>query len=165
MLKICCCFVGGGFVLDIALYAVSTENIWIFASLDDCSVRLFTIYQDKFNESHVLKGHEDWTQTLDPTIDINTGDILLASGNQDSFIRVWGFQSVSPTEALSEQSRKIEDLAPNEEIETKRVIFSVNAASPEHSYYSVSVETILSGHDDKVFAVQWCQSSNIEDLR
>ena len=64
MLKICCCFSGGGFVLDIALYAVSTENIWIFASLDDCSVRLFTIYQDQFNESHILKGHEDWTQTL-----------------------------------------------------------------------------------------------------
>ena len=101
----------------------------------------------------------------DATIDTNTGDILLASGNQDSFIRVWRFQSVSPEEALSEQSRKIEDLAPNEEIETKRVIFSVNAASPNHSYYSVSVETILSGHDDKVFAVQWCQSSNIEDLR
>ena len=59
----------------------------------------------------------------DATIDTNTGDILLASGNQDSFIRVWRFQSVSREEALSEQSRKIEDLAPNEEIETKRVIF------------------------------------------
>ena len=47
----------GGFVLDIALLAFPDGSIWIFASLDDCSVRLFCIDQDdKFQESHVLKG-------------------------------------------------------------------------------------------------------------
>ena len=44
-------------MLDIALLAFPDGSIWIFASLDDCSVRLFTIDQDdKFQESHVLKG-------------------------------------------------------------------------------------------------------------
>ena len=44
-------------MLDIALLAFPDGSIWIFASLDDCSVRLFTIDQDdKFQEGRVLKG-------------------------------------------------------------------------------------------------------------
>ena len=44
-------------MLDIAILAFPDDSIWIFASLDDCSVRLFYIDQDeKFQESHVLKG-------------------------------------------------------------------------------------------------------------
>ena len=44
-------------MLDIALLAFPDGSIWIFASLDDCSVRLFCIDQDnKFQERHVLKG-------------------------------------------------------------------------------------------------------------
>ena len=94
-------------------------------------------------------------------LDRDTGDVLLASGNQDSFIRVWRFKSLSQVEAQLEQNKKISDLAPNEDIETKRVIFSSGVST----FYSVTVETILAGHDDKVFAVQWCQSSKDDDLK
>ena len=46
-----------GFVLDIALLAFPDNSLWIFASLDDCSVRLFSMCQETFLESHVLKGN------------------------------------------------------------------------------------------------------------
>ena len=68
---------------------------------------------------------------------------------------------LSQIEAKSEQNRKVADLAPDEDIGTKRVIFSVGPSK----YYSVTVETILAGHDDKVFAVQWCKSLKSDDMR
>ena len=46
--------------------------------------------------------------------------------------------ALSQIEAKSEQNRKVADLAPDEDIGTKRDIFSVGTSK----YYSVTVETI-----------------------
>ena len=108
-----------------------------------------------FELCHVLQGHEDWTQALDATVEKESGDILLVSGNQDSFIRVWRFKSVSPDKA-KEESRKVSELSLEEDIKMKEVIISLSS----DTFYSVSIETILSGHDDKVFGVQWCQTKS-----
>ena len=42
----------------------------------------------------------------------------------------------------------------------KEVIFATDDST---SFYSVAVETILAGHDDKVFGLQWCQTK--DDLK
>ncbi len=141
-----------GFVLDLALVQISAKIVWIFASLDNCTVQIFANEGSSgdFVPVHCLTGAEDWIQALASVrLLADSEDILLACGSQDSFIRVWRFRNVSEAKAMEEQRRVI-DLAQGEEIKAKEVVFAAAGL-----FYSVSVETILAGHDDKVFAVQW----------
>ena len=145
-----------GFVLDIAILKGPDSLPWIFASFDDCTIRLFTFNGNEFTCRHILRGHEDWSQTLDVIFEEKngSGDILLVSGSQDSFVRVWRFAKVNKDRALAER-RKVSDLQFNEEIKAKEVIFSTE----NFNYFAVKIETILSGHEDKVFGVQWCKTN------
>ena len=87
------------------------------------------------------------------TIEQITGDLLLASGSQDSFVRVWRFAHINEERALAER-RKVSDLSYDEDIKAKEVIFSTTNSN----YFAVTIETILSGHEDKVFGLQWCKT-------
>ena len=144
-----------GFVLDLAL--IDPHGIqWIIASLDDCTVHLYCEDSGgQFQFCHRLKGHEDWVQSLSVTLDDVSKDVLLASGGQDGFVRVWRFQSISQDKALADQ-RSVPELGADEDIEAKAdIVF-------DHSnYYTVTTDTILSGHDDKVFGVRWSSPNEL----
>lgn len=145
-----------GFILDLCLIEYRNE-VWIFASFDDCSVRLFSRLKgssETFTLVHTLRGCEDWIQTLNASLEPETGAVLLASGCQDSFIRVWRLKAISKEEAEADR-RKVKDLTKDEEIKVKDETFESVS-----SFHSVSVETILSGHDDKVFSVEWQTRDN-----
>ena len=144
-----------GFVLDLAVCHQTVT--WVLASLDDCCIHLF-VPNDKgiFYPCHRLRGHEDWSQSLSVKIDPSQGDVLLASGGQDAFVRVWRFQCISQEKALSEQ-RNVKDLSLEEDIEPKADIVSIG----NDRYYTVVTETILSGHDDKVFGVEWSSQNEL----
>ena len=103
----------------------------------------------------IYRGHEDWSQTLDVTTEPKSGDILLASGSQDAFVRVWRFAKVNEEKALAEK-RKVCDLGQDEDIKAKETILHTHGSN----YFALTVETILSGHEDKVFGVHWahCKS-------
>jgi elongator complex protein 2 len=97
--------------------------------MDDCTIQLFATasLQDKeFKCYHKLSGHEDWSQTLNVTKDLS-GDVLLASGSQDSFVRVWRLAKVSQERALAER-RKISDLSSDEDIKAKEVIVTTGTS-------------------------------------
>ena len=144
--------VNNGFVLDLALVDHAI-NPWIIASLDDCSIHLYVQENGSFEFCHRLRGHEDWVQSLSVTFDPENGtDILLASGGQDTFIRVWRFTPISKEKALADQ-RSVLDLCEDEDIEPKAQIVTVS--KKDDIFYTVVTDTILSGHDDKVFGVQW----------
>ena len=144
--------VDNGFVLDLALVD-HPKNPWIVASLDDCSVHLYVQENGTFEFCHRLRGHEDWVQSLSVTFDPENGtDVLLASGGQDTFIRVWRFTPISKEKALADQ-RSVQDLCEDEDIEPKAHIVTIS--ENEDIFYTVVTDTILSGHDDKVFGVQW----------
>ena len=63
----------------------------VFAATDDCGVHVYGKQlggeKGTMRRLHSLRGHEDWVQCLDLTVDPAGGDLLLASGGQDSFIR------------------------------------------------------------------------------
>ncbi len=145
-----------GFSLDLRVFNVNGRP-WIFMSLDDCTIQVWSMTKnddgngDRFQLVHKLTGMDDWCQTLDVVQDV-TGDILLASGCQDSLIRVWRFASVDEAKA-KEERRMVKDLSPGEEIKAKEAIFRI-----DDSFYSVALDTILSGHEDKVYGLNWSRS-------
>ena len=65
-------------------------------------------------------------------------------------MRVWRFAKVDEERALAEQ-RQVSDLGQDEDIKAKEVIFSTK----ESKFFAVTIETVLSGHEDKVFGLQF----------
>ncbi len=53
-------------------------------------------------------------------------------------------------EKALEELKPVKDLGPDEEIRQKEEIFSSG-----DNYFSVTLESILAGHEDKVYGLQW----------
>ena len=168
-------FKGGSFALDVKVTFVpelngSTlkhiQNALIVASMDNCSVCVYgnrcntALPNEKFSFSvvHSLSGHEDWVQCVDVVHQSNT--LWIATGGQDNLIRVWKI-SPMPLEKVKEERKRVKDLMPNEEIKLTETIFSVEGKiKAEEKCFSVRTETILSGHEDKIFGIQWNNLNN-----
>ena len=126
----------------------------LFAATDDCNVHVYGKLLDgdkgTMRKLHSLRGHEDWVQCLDLTLD-RGGDLLLASGGQDSFIRLWRFQR--RTNGCSDEG----SLSNSDgELKLKEEVIKVS----EELQLSVSLESVLAGHEDKVFGLRWQRSPN-----
>ena len=100
----------------------------------------------------VLKGHQDWVRSLDFSQAVMDGDkkaIYLASSGQDKFIRIW---KVSPKihgdETGANDGSKGQSFSIKMYIEGP--IFKVGS-----NLWQASVESVLIGHDDWVYSVQW----------
>ena len=134
-----------GFANALRVHAMDGAAL-LFAATDDCNVHIYGKLLDgdkgTMRRLHSLRGHEDWVQCLDLTVD-RSGDLLLASGGQDSFIRMWRFH------------RKTSDngnpISGNGELKLKEEVIEVS----EGLQLSVSLESVLAGHEDKVFGLRW----------
>ena len=87
-----------------------------------------------------LGGHEDWITYLDSVV--LEDNLLVASASQDSTIRLWRF-------APPNHNRVVDTL------ELKDVLIEYS----NDLVFSVQLESVLCGHDDKVFNVSWNKSS------
>ncbi|XP_046687231.1 probable elongator complex protein 2 [Homalodisca vitripennis] len=113
-------------------------------ALDDCHIHLYgqAADTDTFTRLQSLKGHEDWVTALHFTTEDN-GDLLLASGSQDSSVRLWRFHPTS-----SQRSTDGSSLPPMFRVEEKML----RLGSME---LAVSLESVLLGHDGRVYGVKW----------
>ena len=127
-----------------------SDTNFLITSTDSCKIIIFCSGKDSihFSPSHQLTGHEDWVQCLS-AVALNNTELLIASGGQDNFVRLWKIAAVSQEAALEEMT-PVKDLGPDEEIRQKEEIFSF-----EEKYFSVSLESILAGHEDKVYGLKW----------
>lgn len=121
----------------------------------------------------VLSGHEDWVTCLSST-EVG-GELMLASGSQDSKMRVWRFSrrsgpprseeiesaaaAVDAADDSDEEGEGAEEgvqaIAVEEDDEEARFAFSV---SEGRAWYSASLEALLVGHEDWVTSVHWVLS-------
>ncbi|CEQ39450.1 SPOSA6832_00976, partial [Sporobolomyces salmonicolor] len=144
-----------------------------------------------FRKSLSLEGHTDWIRCLSfttpiqipaeqpasspstsssTTYDISPGEVLLASGSQDNYIRLWRFSrlshqdppasSLSPSpaakstglDALDELEKTLNEAAPEEgELRVKAHDFTVLG----DGRFSCSSEAVLLGHDAWVTGLNW----------
>ncbi|XP_047072216.1 elongator complex protein 2-like [Lolium rigidum] len=105
----------------------------------------------KFAKACELKGHSDWIRSLDFSLPVMMGSekhsLFLVSSSQDKTIRIWKMTSDSISSSSMVQPRK-ENIGMASYIEGP--LFVVGNAS-----YQVSLESLLVGHEDWVYSVEW----------
>ncbi|KAF6137362.1 hypothetical protein GIB67_036399 [Kingdonia uniflora] len=98
----------------------------------------------KFSHACELKGHTDWIRCLDFSLSICTtkdDSLFLVSSSQDRSIRLWKM-------TLIQTSIKEEEIGLASYI--KGHILAVGSSS-----YQISLESLLIGHEDWVYSVEW----------
>lgn len=111
----------------------------------------------QFVPSLQLDGHEDWVRCLDVAV---AGDeIYLASGSQDSNIRLWKIVRDTPTEAPARDAfdAQADALLDADGIRTKK-----NKIPLQSSAWFVALDALLIGHDGWVTALQWHPRSDFQ---
>ncbi|PVU89924.1 hypothetical protein BB559_004865 [Furculomyces boomerangus] len=156
-----------------------------------------------FDKSLVLSGHEDWVTSLssttffDPTQDAsknpainhwNNGDVILASGSQDRYCRLWRIsadrvdkETLKSTnnntdddttsnsddeDFVDKEYGKSEILAALDSGDIAKLSVRVHKIISRDNSYSLEVESILSGHDGWIHSVNWQSPiSSVDDLQ
>ncbi|CAO3688448.1 unnamed protein product [Umbelopsis ramanniana] len=162
------------------------------------SIYIYQPVSDAFNKSLALPGHDNWIRSLQFatfTDDSNSpgskasnhtlrrGDLILASGSQDKYIRLW---KVTPEESAAQQSSKgtettgdadgsaltkdmleaLEESVKTGEsmqLSTKAHLFEVFDKDQTKKRYTIMFEALLMGHDDWVYSVCWQPPTVVKD--
>lgn len=97
-----------------------------------------------------LKGHTDWIRSLDFSLPICTNgeahNILLVSSSQDKGIRIWKMALRGSLD--SNQSSRQEKISLASYIEGPVLVAGTTS-------YQISLESLLIGHEDWVYSVEW----------
>ncbi|NXI48443.1 ELP2 protein, partial [Galbula dea] len=132
---------GNGFVLDVCLSFLPGSNVPILAcGGDDCKIHLFIQQSGQFQKTLILPGHEDWVRGIEWAV--SGEDLFLASCAQDSLIRIWKVCT------KSKQLPETED----DSIRLKENVFTVKDTD---TTYAITLESVLAGHENWVYAVHW----------
>ncbi|KAK9118606.1 hypothetical protein Scep_016699 [Stephania cephalantha] len=104
----------------------------------------------KFIHSCAVKGHTDWIRCLDFSLPFSSDDkkdcVFLVSSSQDRSIRLWKVALCSSTCADIPHRKEGIGLASYIEGPT----FTAGSSS-----YQISLESLLLGHEDWVYSVEW----------
>ncbi|KAF6168952.1 hypothetical protein GIB67_038449 [Kingdonia uniflora] len=103
-----------------------------------------------FSHACELKGHTDWIRCLDFSLSICTtkdDSLFLVSSSQDKIIRLWKM-------TLIQTSIKEEEIGLASYI--KGHILAAGSSS-----YQISLESLLIGHEDWVYSVEWRPTTRI----
>jgi elongator complex protein 2 len=177
--------INGKIPLDLALTYLPGSSSLILAV--GCTENRIPLYSGSINDcilskSLSLEGHSDWVRCLafqtplpldSPSsnsastleYDISAGEILLASGSQDNYIRLWRFSRIAietsikkdPLDELDELERTLAEVGGEEgELRVKAHDFSV----ARDGVFSCSAEAVLLGHDSWVTGLHWSPISS-----
>ncbi|XP_061304981.1 elongator complex protein 2 isoform X1 [Pezoporus flaviventris] len=132
---------GNGFVMDVCLSFLPGSNVPVLAcGGDDCKISLFIQQNDQFQKMLMLPGHEDWIRGIEWAA--CGADLFLVSCSQDCLIRVWKVCT------KSKQLPETED----DSIRLKENVFTVKDTD---TTYAITLESVLAGHENWVYAVHW----------
>ena len=115
-----------------------------------------------------LSGHENDIRDISivsPEIFDNVNNIFFCSCSQDSFIRIWNVTKLEKND-LSEMANNLNTLKSNsiyDEYKSKTsYVIKVPIQDTEkllykYEYYNITLDSVLSGHEDVVSSVKWGQ--------
>jgi elongator complex protein 2 len=105
----------------------------------------------QFIKACELKGHSDWIRSLDFSIPVvmrsEKHDLFLVSSSQDRTIRIWKMTSGVVTSGSTMQLVK-GNIEMTSYIEGPQFVAG-------NTSYQVSLESLLVGHEDWVYSVEW----------
>lgn len=140
----------GRLCFALRLIPIGTSGKCLLAfGTDDCKVVLMSMeVEGNFKKILVLTGHEDWILGLDYTrVSDDDSSIILASSSQDTFIRLWKISKVRKRET----GEIVSKFMVNVEADDRRFTM-------DNELYSVSLESVLQGHEGWVSSVHWNKS-------
>lgn len=117
----------------------NTERPLLAVALEDASVLLYAADSDtesNFVRIQSLLGHKDWVRCIDFSYD-NDGSALLATGSQDTTIRLWRISGIAAASS-------------SDELLQERDIFKANDRE-----YNVTLESVLCGHEGWIYGAHW----------
>nr|XP_057903342.1 elongator complex protein 2-like isoform X1 [Doryrhamphus excisus] len=147
---------GSGFVMDVSLALLPGTKVPVLAcGGDDSRVHLYVQSRDQLRRVMTLQGHEDWVRGVAWTS--VGGVLLLASCSQDCLIRVWRLCAKSGKDARASTEEDEEEEDADSVIKMKEDIFQVEDEEERDvpSVFAVSLETVLAGHENRVYGVHW----------
>ncbi|KAF9319376.1 Elongator subunit elp2 [Podila horticola] len=184
--------VGKKYAQSIAIsYLPNTTAPVMAVGSTDNRISIYAMQSKQFSKVLSLQGHDNWVRSLDfatftkdGTNDNSTesgasnnsthhhtlqdGDLLLASGSQDKYIRIWRISSVDTNEQTQEAQsgsegaltqdmlKSLEEMSKSgTQLSTKAHIIEVAMEAAETKRFSVIFEALLLGHDDWVYTVNW----------
>lgn len=133
---------------------------------------------DVFKFAGAVSGHEEWVTSLSSR-SIDSKSMFLASGSQDSKIRVWNIKALvlQSFSAMTTEATALPDadLEVQDDAVEGEVIVEVNEDELESEarlqfcvdsiQYSVLLESLLVGHEDWVTSVHWMPRSTEGEYR
>ena len=109
----------------------------------------------RFHKVVTLKGHEDWIRCLS-FVTCDDGTVLLASSAQDNFIRLWKLEVGGEEPAAVERTNDIfASLAMLDTVHSTSMSQQGHSFEYEEKRYSAILESVLYGHEDWVYSVDW----------
>ncbi|KIM46249.1 hypothetical protein M413DRAFT_16963 [Hebeloma cylindrosporum] len=168
----------GRYPLASALAYLPQTNVAILAFAGtNTEVQLWVCSEDIFVQSATLSGHEDWIRSLSfKILGREDSPLVLASGSQDSTIRLWNIEpwkKISPTtlqnlpagptdELLDNFEASLGDLVDGEEggrqVSLKHHILTVKTSATSSQQFSVTFDALLVGHEAGVTSLSWRES-------
>ncbi|GAA94574.1 uncharacterized protein L969DRAFT_613205 [Mixia osmundae IAM 14324] len=114
----------------------------------------------QFVPSTKLEGHKDWTRCLCTTVattsagDVRPGDVLLASGSQDHYIRIW---KISPARMQTVKTSLLDDADLDEEDGQQRLSMKSRLlhVAESGSRFTCTSEAVLFAHEDWVIGLHF----------
>jgi elongator complex protein 2 len=133
---------GTRYVTALGLSYLVPNNIPVLATSNTTStITIYALEDGQFVKKIDLTGHENWVRDLSFCIlEDKDGSpfLMLASGAQDKYIRLWKFL------LLKEKAEKTFQLSTHSHV--------VNFGDVS---FAVTLESVLIGHEDWVYAVNW----------
>ena len=125
-----------GLALDLHLaFLPGLAQPLLMVARDDCKLHLFEEGERGWGRVGVLAGHEDWVVSLDSKVE--GSGLVIVSGSQDSFVRMWRMELVREKQEGGELTVREEVVVVGGE------------------QWGVTVESVLAGHEGRVYSVQW----------
>lgn len=117
------------------------------------TTKVISIYtgtpQDGFHLSTALEGHEDWIRSL-AFKKTEDGVLMLASGCQDRYIRIWSVQPDVDLLASSEPQNELEEEDDSLD-QLRNIVYQLDTKTP----YAIRFDALIIGHDDWVYSLRW----------
>ncbi|KAI1308453.1 Elongator subunit elp2 [Mortierella claussenii] len=197
--------VGKKYAQSIAISYLPNTTVPVMAvGSTDNRISIYVMQSNQFEKVLSLQGHDNWVRSLDFATftkedswanegesalefdnnnksafshhhTLQDGDVLLASGSQDKYIRLWRISAVDTsgeTQSAGDDASKagseggltqdmlksLEEMSKSgTQLSTKAHIIEVSPidGTPETKRFSVIFEALLLGHDDWVYTVNW----------
>ncbi|SCU97410.1 LANO_0E15962g1_1 [Lachancea nothofagi CBS 11611] len=135
--------------LCLALKEVQDNKILLAVGGTNPNVFIYSFVWDSetlnnFQQAAILEGHEDWIKAMD-FYEESSGNIILATGSQDRYIRLWRIRTNELIDNSDEDDFKLKLLS------NKQSKFSISS----DLRVAINFEALIVGHDDWVSCLKW----------